>query len=188
MTNVEQFSLDYFSKYCVENNIEYKIGCSSYHLSETFNVSEAQENDFWKNNLDMYAKKEKARPFASEIIKKLKKDGNDIYIITAREWTNRNDEIGSNMRSIVKKWLSDNDIIFDELIFSKKINKSKLQCCIDNKIDLMIEDSPENINQLSTTIPVICFSTNYNRNCNGNNIIRCYSWYDIYNTINKVLK
>ncbi len=25
LTNVEQFSIDYFSKYCFENNIEYNI-------------------------------------------------------------------------------------------------------------------------------------------------------------------
>ena len=31
LTNVEQFSIDYFSKYCFENNIEYNIGESHYN-------------------------------------------------------------------------------------------------------------------------------------------------------------
>ncbi len=29
-------------------------------------------------------------------------------------------------------------------------------------------------------LPVICYDAQYNKHCNGNNIIRCYSWYDIY--------
>ena len=74
LTNVEQFSIDYFSKYCFENNIEYNIGESHYNISETFGVSSKQEDDFWDKYLEFYAVNEKARPFASEVIKKLKKD------------------------------------------------------------------------------------------------------------------
>jgi len=44
----------------------------------------------------------------------------------------------------------------------------------------MIEDEPKCINIVSTKIPVICYDAKYNRNYEGKNIIRCYSWYDIY--------
>ena len=44
----------------------------------------------------------------------------------------------------------------------------------------------DNINKISTKIPVICFHAGYNKNCIGNNIIRCYSWYDIYSKINSI--
>ena len=53
----------------------------------------------------------------------------------------------------------------------------------DNRIDLMIEDSPKNINELSKIVPVICYDARYNRQCEGENITRCYSWYDIYNKV-----
>ena len=46
-------------------------------------------------NLDFYAKHEPARPFASEVIKKLKNDGNEIYIVTARWLSNREDKVGA---------------------------------------------------------------------------------------------
>lgn len=52
----------------------------------------------------------------------------------------------------------------------------------------MIEDKPKNINEISTEIPVICYHAAYNEQCIGNNIIRCYSWYDIYSKINSDLK
>lgn len=110
----------------------------------------------------------------------LHNDGNEIYIITARYLTNTNSELGHEMREAVKKWLKDNDIYYDKIIFSPE---DKLEICKENNIDLMIEDKVDNINKISKIIPVICFNAGYNKSCEGNNIIRCYSWYDIYNKI-----
>ena len=183
LTDVGQFALDYISKYCVENNIEYKINVSNYSHAKTFNISGKQEYDFWSEYLEFYAINEKARPFSSEVIKKLKADGHEIYIVTARWLTNRDDEAGENMRELVKNWLVENKIVYDKLIFSKANNEQKAQEMLDYQIDLMIEDNPENINELSSIVPIICFDTHYNKQCEGENITRCYSWYDIYNKI-----
>lgn len=183
ITDIERFIRDYISKYCVENNIEYKIDVSTYDFSKYFSISKDQEEGFWGKNLEYYSINEKARPFASEIIKKLKEDGHEIYIVTARWLTNRDDVVGNNMRAIVKKWLYENEISYDKLIFSRAENERKSQEIIEHKIELMIEDNPNNINELSNVVPVICYHTEYNKNCNGDKIIRCYSWYDIYNKI-----
>lgn len=183
ITNFEQYVLDYFSKYCVENNIEYNIKEMHYLTEKTFNVSSNITDEFWKVFLEHYAINEEPRRFAGEVIKKLKQEGNEIYIITARWTTNRDDEIGEKMRNIVKDWLSKYDIVYDKLIFSKGNNEEKEQELIDNKIDLMIEDNPNNIMQLSKIVPIICYHTQYNRHSLGDNITRCYSWYDIYNKI-----
>ena len=51
----------------------------------------------------------------------------------------------------------------------------------------MIEDKVDNIKRISSKIPVVCFNAGYNEECEGKNIYRTYSWYDIYNTIkNKI--
>ncbi len=183
LTNIEQYLLDYMTKYCVENNIDFKIGSSNYHYYKTFNITTEQEKNFWNKYLEKYAIEEKARPFASEVIKKLKEEGHEIYIVTARWLTNRDDEVGENMRKIVKDWLEENDIIYDKLVFSKAEKERKSQEMLEHKIDLMIEDSPSNIKELSNIIPILCYSTGYNRECVGNRITRCYSWYDIYRKI-----
>ncbi len=183
LTNLEQFSIDYFSKYCVENNIEYNIVKNDYELFKSFEVSSTVEDEFWNKYMDYYATKENARIFASEVIKKLKKDGNEIYIITARWLTNRDDELGEKMRNCVKLWLKQNDIFYDKLIFSKATNEKKSKEIVENNIDIMIEDSPNNINELSKIIPIICYDASYNQECFGENIKRCYSWYDIYKEI-----
>lgn len=188
LTNIEQFVFDYVIKYCVENNIEYNVGESNYDYCKTFNISKEQEMEFWSRYLEYYAINEKARPFASEVIRKLKEDRHEIYIITARWFTNRDDDIGNKMREIVKDWLCKNSILYDRLIFSKAEKERKYKEIIENEIDIMIEDSPNNINEISNFIPVICYNTLYNRECEGKNVIRAYSWYDIYSKIIKIEK
>lgn len=183
LTDVEKFSVDYFSKYCVENDIDFKIVGSNYEVYKSFNVSKDYENAFWKEYLEFYAVNEKARPFASEVIKKLKEEGNEIYIITARWLTNRDDKAGENMRTLVKTWLEENEIVYDKLVFSKASKEQKVQEIEENEIDLMIEDNPRNITELSSIVKVICYDASYNRNCENENITRCYSWYDIYRAI-----
>ena len=86
---------------------------------------------------------------------------------------------------IVKDWLQKNKIYYDSLIFS---TEDKLDICIKNNINIMIEDKVDNINKISTKIPVICFNAGYNEECKGENIFRVYTWYDIYNTIKNKIK
>ena len=50
----------------------------------------------------------------------------------------------------------------------------------------MIEDNTNNILTISKLIPVICMDTRYNQSCEGDNITRCYSWYDIYSKIKMI--
>lgn len=183
LTDIERFVVDYVPKYCIENNIEYKIGESDYNICKTFNINKEQGNNFWDTYIEDYAKNEKARAFASEVIEKLKQEGNEIYIITARWDTNREDEKGSKMRETVKNWLCEYKIPYDKLVFSKAEQERKSDEIIENKIDLMIEDNPNNINELSKIIPVICYHAEYNKECKSDKITRCYSWYDIYRTI-----
>lgn len=170
----------------MENKIKYNIGDYDYNYSKTFNITDEQEENFWNEYLEYYAVNEKARPFAAEVINKLREDGHEIYIITARWLTNRDDDIGNRMKEIVKNWLHENKILYDKLIFSKALKERKSQEIIEHKIDLMIEDSPNNINELANIIPVICYNAEYNKNCIDNKIIRCYSWYDIYSKINNL--
>ena len=47
----------------------------------------------------------------------------------------------------------------------------------------MIEDSPTTINEL---VKVLYYDTRYNRSIEHENIIRVYSWYDIYMKINTI--
>lgn len=186
LTDVGRFVIDYMTKYCVDNNIEYNITGSNYEYYKAFNISEKQEDDFWEGYLEYYAVNAIARPFAAEVIKKLRTDGHEIYIVTARWLTNRDDAAGERMRETVRAWLAKNNISYDKLIFTKATGERKHQEILANRISLIIEDNPRNIQELAEIIPVICYHSEYNQDCSGNNIIRCYSWYDIYHKLSEI--
>lgn len=184
LTDFEKWQLDVGSKFFNKYNKNI-VEPNGYDSDTVFNISKELDSEFWKEYLYDYAKNEPSRKFAGEVIDKLKKDGFEIYIITARYLTNRNDDLGNEMRNIVIEWLRTNNIHYDKIIFSLE---DKLEICKENDISIMIEDKVENINNISEIIPVVCFNAGYNKSCIGNNIYRAYTWYDVYHQITKVIK
>lgn len=180
LVDLEKFVCDYGMKFCVQNNLKYNIKQGEYDEAKALGISNEDAEKFWNKYLKYYATKYKSRDFASEVIKKLKEEGNEIYIITARnEWGLTGEDYG-NMKNFVSQWLEDNNISYDKIIYTEG---SKIPYCIGNYIDIMIEDSPKNIKEISTKIPVMCYNCTYNEELEGQNITRVYSWYDIYNKI-----
>ena len=148
-----------------------------------FNVRLSKEE---KMELDELLKKANisGAEFIKKSIKKLKEEGNHIYIITSRHNTTKNTEEGEKTRRIVRKWLKDNDILYDELYFSQDKTRE-----IDAlKIDIMIEDSPDTIPTFVKHTHVFCYDCRYNQNLNLENMTRVFSWYDIYRKIQRFQK
>ena len=179
LTDCAKFVIDYGTKFCVENNIDYKITENEYDEAKALGISYEDTEKFWNKYLPYYVIEYKPREFAPEIINKLKQN-NEIYIITARNEYGLPPEHYGHMQDFVKKWLEDNDIYYDKLIFTMG---SKLPYCMENKIDIMVEDSPKNVLDVSKEIEVLCFDNPYNKKIEGNNIERVYSWYDVYSKI-----
>ena len=188
LTDIEKWQLDYGSKFYYENYNKEIINPKGYETNEIFNSDIECDDLFWDKYFKEYSINVKARKFASEVISKLKQDGYEIYIITARgSFLSHSTNVMSKEENeqIVKEWLKKNNIYYDNLIFSPE---DKLEICIDNEVNMMIEDKTDNINKISDKIPVICFNAGYNEECKGENIYRVYTWYDIYNTIKNKIK
>ena len=172
LTDIEQWQLDVGGKFFSKFN-KSVLNKDGYEITKIFNVSDELDSQFWNEYLYEYVTKEPSRKYASEVIKKLKDDGNEIYIVTARYLTDRNNEDGEKMRKIVVNWLAEQKIDYDEIIFSPEDKKEN---CKKYNIDIMIEDKVDNINKISSIIPVICFHAGYNNECKGKNIYRVYRW------------
>jgi len=170
-----KFVLDHAIKFCYENNIKYEINDNEYDEYKRMGITYEQMMKVWNKYMEYYATKNPPRLYAVEVIEKLSMN-NEIYIITARDDEGLPKEKYGEMQEMVKKWLSAYNIKYDKLIFSKG---SKLQYCIENGIEIMVEDSPRNIRDISSKIPVLCFDNSYNREIKGDNITRVYSWYDV---------
>ena len=186
LTDMEREVTDYATKMCVEEGLPIKVDVSQYYETDSFNWTQEQSDRFWNKYLVPYVVESNARRYAKEIIKKLRQEGNKVYIITARDESGMPTEYYGKMQQLTKEWLKKYEIEYDKLIFAK--DKEKLQRCIENNVDVMIEDSPSNIENISTKINVIKFDCQYNRNMEGKNIITAYSWYHIYDIIKKIKK
>ena len=175
LTNVIRYACDYGSKYFFLYYGKLDININAWPLKDMFNVSDKEDKECWLTLVKNYSINESARPFAAEIIEKMKKENNQIYIITARS-ADKWDDVDGKMNNILVSWLENNKIKYDKLI----VSKDKLEICKKYNIDVMIEDKTENIKSISKKLPVICFDENHNKNLKGKNIYRAYSWYDVY--------
>jgi len=194
LTDVFKFQIEEGTKYCQKVKKGALIHPDVYDSAEMFGWDEETDLNFWRDNIFDYAKNNPVIPGASENIKKLKEDGHEIFIITARWLTAKDakvyveqnaEKVGERMRKIVKMWLAENDIIYDHIIFS---GDDKEKSILENHIDVMIEDSPANLTQLSKITKMICMDWPYNRNIQNDSIKRCYHWDEIYQTISEWVK
>ena len=187
LTNYRKFAIEEGQKYCEENNKGKLEKPEAYYMKDMYNWDEETDYDFWIKNIFSYAKENPAIQGASENIKKLKEDGQTIFIITARKFATPDDEcekeIKEKMKKTVKEWLAKNEIEYDYIIFS---TENKTKHIIENDIDVMIEDSPNNVKKLSKLTKIICVDWPYNKGIENDNIYRCYNWNEIYMKIKEI--
>lgn len=126
----------------------------------------------------------KVRQDAALVLDVLKSEGNNIVLITNRFFGTEESFEGKTVREITKRTLGESRINHDALIFATGF---KVEECLDNGIDVIIEDNVNNIRILSEYLPVIVFDTPYNRHISGENIYRAKSWLEVYELI-KVLQ
>lgn len=104
-----------------------------------FDWTEKEEREFYLANIERIVKTLNVKDGAKEYIDKLKQDGHNIFIITGRD----NGEY-TNPVEMTQKWLKENNIYYDKLIFTnayKNDKHGKTEKCFENNIDIMIDDS-----------------------------------------------
>lgn len=110
------------------------------HITEgMFDWTEKEEREFYLANIERIVKTLNVKDGAKEYIDKLKQDGHNIFIITGRD----NGEY-TNPVEMTQKWLKENNIYYDKLIFTnayKNDKHGKTEKCFENNIDIMIDDS-----------------------------------------------
>ena len=187
LCELNKYTWHYFKKYLKENQIPFKFNKTKERFFEQFNVAEENEEDFWETFVFHYAKHGKMVNNASKYMQKLHKDGHKIVIVTSRRHSIHNDERGEKMRKAITDWLKKNKIYYDNIRFSsERIGKKDL--VIQEKADIMIEDSIQNVNELAEIIPVLVFKNPANKICKGKNKIIVNSWKDIYKYISNLKK
>jgi uncharacterized HAD superfamily protein len=146
------------------------------HISDKFNFTYEELKHFLGPIQDEIINNANPKNNASNILKKLKELGHEIYIITARD-----SEFHEDPYKQSKEWLDSNNIVFDKLIVNA-IEKDII--CKEENIDLFIDDSLYNCISVSNLgIKTILFSNNES---NYSNIISISNWNDIYKYIESI--
>jgi len=113
-----------------------------------------------------------------KVIKQLKDDGNEIQIITARSKPRFIDPYKTT-----QQFLNNNNIVYDKIVVNCP---DKNTYCMENNIDLLIDDEPQNIEPIAKCIPVIVFRGTHNEMCEGKNIIKVSTWEEAYKEYQKL--
>lgn len=140
--------------------------------------SDVEEKDFFEKYYEKIIQKVQPKKFAAQTIEKLKQEGHQIYIITARFESDKFD-----VRKATKKWLDQNHIYYDKLFVN--IDK-KAKVASQNQVDIFIDDSFKNCQEVANQkIKTYIFDTRMNENLQDAKIKRVYSWLHFYQELNK---
>jgi len=181
LTDLQGFHLKHAPPFFKRKYAREIVDPDHYDIRGIFDCTEEEFILYWKRHLIKYAIMEPAQKNARKVIKALRKDGHKIYIISKRVFACRNDFLGRLMRAIVCNWLWRNRIHYDGIVFcDTDIADSKKVACLEKKIDIMIDDEIVNIEAITPVAKAICYDATYNRNCEGENIMRAKNWEEVY--------
>lgn len=102
LTNDDDYILDTGTKFFLENNINSYVEPYEYELWKKFKWDKDTRDKYREEYYWNYVINCPPRKFASEVIIKLKDDGNKIYIITSRRLSTDNTIDGDKMRNEIK--------------------------------------------------------------------------------------
>ena len=181
ISNFDDVLLEEYIKHDKELRNTGIINDKPYHITVgMFDWSKEENDDFYYNNIQRIAMSLKPLNNAKEIIDKLKADGNEIYIITSRD----NGEY-INPEKMTREWLEKYEIYFDKLILTGKHEKGPV--CKENNIDIMIEDSTKNCEDIEAN-GVKCYMMNTRYNKHKTRFERVKTWKEIYSKISQLYK
>jgi uncharacterized HAD superfamily protein len=133
--------------------------------------------DFYYEYLPQMMAKYTLKANVREVIERLKAKGHKIVIVTARGYT-----VKSGLIEITKKYFEQHNIIVDKMIFKAK---NKVNACLENGINLMIDDSIKVLEDLQKNgVHTLLFNSVSNRGVKTD-INRIENWLDLVKYVNQ---
>ena len=185
ISNTFEALLAYSQKYTIEDlkresNIDINKDYANHLYIETANAwNDVEIKNFWKKYYEDILKSVNIKNFASKVINDKRKNGDKIFLITAR-W----DMPNFDTKKLTEDWLIENNVQYDKLFMNAS---DKVQLVKENNIDLFIDDSFNNCKQISenTNAKVYMMTSIVNKNLEDEKIKRVFSWPEINDLISK---
>lgn len=185
-TDLENFQLNYGKKFFKDVKEE-EINKYEIDIKEIFNCTKDEREKFWIKYIWKYCFMPFEKGFGA-LTKKLKDEGDDIYIITGRAHTTESGLLGKLFRLMLLHMLKKENIAYDHIFFCSEENSAeeKREICQKNGIEVIIDDKKENIEFISQVTNVICRDRIYNRDNFKKEVPRVKNTNQIYNEIRKL--
>lgn len=189
----QEFMLTYGAKFCYEKGLPGIQDILAHGTRKLLGLTQEERDEFWRK----YAKYQMwiwpAQCFAAEVIRRLRAEGHEIFIVTGRN--NEDPPVddmpeGQSWEEITEDWLARNEIEYDRIEFhrGRPAPYDKGTFCAEQGIELMIEDLPEYLETLAGKTRIFVFDQPYNKNVELPEMQRVHSWYDIYSKIKELEK
>lgn len=173
MTNSSELIMEYAKKYFRSDDENYIN--SILRSSKIDNELESFYNEHLPEMISKYTLKENVR----DVIMRLKDNGNKIIVITARGYTVKKD-----LEKITHDYFSKHDLTVDKMIF---MDREKINSCIENNVDLMIDDSITILNNIKARgIQTLLFTSICNKDVETD-LNRVETWLELEHYINNLL-
>ena len=171
LTNTKDIQITFWREYHHNHpNDEYTD-----ELPDNINVFGYQYiEDFWELYREELSFNCSFKKDASEVLKKLRKEGHTICIITSRP-----DHKYKNLRSHLDQWFKDNDIEYDELYTDARYKGIVAK---EHNIDIIVDDCDYHLEEAQEYgIKGIQFT-----NQKSDHFPTVDNWNDLYNEIRKI--
>lgn len=145
------------------------VDMAEYGIRNLFGWSIEEKELFWEKwEITSYAKAS-LQPGAVEVLTALRELGWQIVILTARQGR-------PAVRAVTEKWLNNNNVPYDELVF----DRNKDVYCDKHGITVLIEDAPHNILPcLDMGVKVFMPDRPYNKRIIRDKVHRFSNWSEI---------
>ena len=170
---VEYYINKYDSDYSDNQHLIKNLG----NILRGFLADEITQKFFLDHSKEM-GMKIQIKENAKEVIDKLREEGNEVIIITARS-----NKFYQNAQEFCEEYLRVNNINYDKLVTGQTF---KLDACINENIDLMIDDAVDTVEAINNYgIKTILFNSKLNKD-KETSIKRVSNWLELYNEIHNL--
>ena len=182
-----EFLIDRGLKFAHKEGLMDKLDQADYSQFHPFNWDRETMVKFWVENRAELVRNLPPKAFSAEVLHKLKDEGHEIHLVTAR--TEYDQLYPDYMQGVISRytrnWLNDFNIPYDELHFA---TADKGECCIENGIEVMIEDDVRNLRKLMGKSHIIVYDMPYNHLPEFEGLDRAHGWYEVYYKIHKFIE
>ena len=155
-----------------------------YDIKDIFECTDKQREKFWLIYIWEYCLRLKMTDGAAETVRILKQKGNQIYIITGRAHTKRK---GRSWVYFLEKCLNTGygkiNLSMTKFFYVTEEGSSeeKYNICIQENIDVLVDDKPTNLLPLKDKLKIVCFPAKWNEDNHDLDKYRIKCFEDLLN-------